>query len=173
MLCEPVGLDQEFGMHEVGHVSALHARRSSASSISTLPVAAGSRNAIRDAAMADPPGFVAQLHALRLQFRHGAVDVFDLEADVEQPGAFLIDPLGDAGIGPLAFQQFDIGLPDRQHRQSRLTDLLFIFQRRVPNVSRISSSDCRIESTAMAMCSTRLIFMAVLLQEIVTPLSTG
>ena len=57
---------------------------------------------------------------------------------------------------------------------SRVWPICSSYSRSRPNVSRIRSSDCFMESTALAMCSTRFIFMAFSsLQEMVTPLSTG
>ena len=102
---------------------------------------------------------VAQLHALLLQFRQRRIDVVAFEADVEQAGALRLDPLRDTGILVLAFQQLHIGLAHRQHRQPRPRPLLLYSISR-PNVSRSIATDCLIESTAMAMCSMRLIFMS-------------
>jgi hypothetical protein len=48
------------------------------------------------AAMTDPRCLVAQPNPFRLQFGERAVDVLDLEADMEQSLALLGDPLVDA-----------------------------------------------------------------------------
>src|SRR5262249_49772727 len=63
------------------------------------------------------------------------VDVLDLEADVEQPWALLVDPAGHAGIGPLSLQELDVRLSHRQHGQARLADLLLVLEGQAERVS--------------------------------------
>src|SRR5262245_48833010 len=80
------------------------------------------------AAMADARRLVAELDALPPELGEGAVDVLDLEAYVEQPRAPLANPFGDAGFGPLALEQLDVRLADRQHGEPRLADLLLVLE---------------------------------------------
>src|SRR5262249_23457269 len=81
------------------------------------------------AAMADPRRLVAQLHTLLPKLGESAIDVLDLEADVEEAGALLVDPLPHTGFGPLPFQELELRLADREHREPRLADLLFVLER--------------------------------------------
>ena len=123
-------------------------------------IAGGRRIEERDAraAMADARRLVAQLYALRLQFGERAVDVLDLEADVEQALALFGDPLVDAGSGAC--------FPAARYRSRRPAAWRGGSRRSAPRIpagcrtcSRSRSIDCLSEFTAMAMCSTRLIFM--------------
>jgi len=110
--------------------------------------------------------------ALGFQFRQRTVDVLHLEADVEQPGALLLDPLGDTGVRSLTLQQLQIRLAHRQHRQPGLPNLFFILD---IDTERVLQQIHRLLQTVHGdrdMLNALDLHVRAL-QEIVTPLSTG
>src|SRR5262245_11874512 len=80
--------------------------------------------------MAKPRRLVDQLYALALEFGQCRLDVLHLQANVKQPFAVLGDPLGGLGLCAIGFEQLDVALPDRKHRQLGvvLRQLFLVFQ---------------------------------------------
>src|ERR1700704_3703689 len=62
----------------------------------------------RRSGMTVPPRVALQLHVLGFEFGDGAFDIVNLETDMKQPGAFLVDPLRHAGLRPQTLEQFDV-----------------------------------------------------------------
>jgi hypothetical protein len=107
---------------------------SSASSIRTLPVDDGSRNAMRAPPWPMRGVSSRSLMPFLLELGQRPVDVLDLEADVKEAGAVIADPSRHARLGAFALQQLDVGLADRQHGQAGLADLLLVFERQAESV---------------------------------------